>query len=125
MGIYDRDYMRRSDGSRRQVPWRMVVPCVITALALLVAASRCTHEAEPETLAKGSLRVNVNTATHAELETIPGIGPSRAKAIVDHRPYVSVDDLRERKALGGKLTEAVRPFVKTDGPNEKIRLPAK
>ena len=126
MGIYDRDYMRRSDGSRRELPWRLIAGCVITIVLLLFAASRCQHrDSEPETLVKGSLRVNVNTASQEELETIPGIGPSRAKSIIDHRPYASVDDLRERKALGKKLTEDVRPFVKTEGPNEKIKPAAK
>ena len=29
--------------------------------------------------------VNINTATQAELETLQGIGPAKAKAIIDHR----------------------------------------
>src|SRR5689334_20868131 len=41
--------------------------------------------------------VNVNTATQAELETLDGIGPVKAKAIIDDRtkngPYKSLDDL--------------------------------
>ena len=42
---------------------------------------------------KGSLRVNINTATIVELQTLPGIGPARARLIVANRRYQSVDDL--------------------------------
>ncbi len=122
MGIADRDYMRRDDGSRWQLSTTAVVLCVIGALLLLFAASRCERDRpERETLAKGSLRVNVNAASEKELESIPGIGPARAQSIIEHRPYESVDDLLKRKVLGKKLVEDIRPFVKTEGANEKIK----
>ncbi len=42
-------------------------------------------------------KVNVNTASQSELESLPGIGPSKAAAIVAHRvelgPFSSCDDL--------------------------------
>jgi competence protein ComEA len=72
-------------------------------------------------LAEGSLRVNLNTATLTELESIPGIGRSIAKQIVAHRPYTSVDQLVAIRGLGESSVETLRPFVKTDGETEKLR----
>ena len=57
--------------------------------------------------------VDLNTATRDELVAVPGIGPTKAQAIVDHRaangPFKSVDDLRDVKGFRGKLVERLRP----------------
>lgn len=44
-------------------------------------------------------KVNINTATVAELDKLPGIGPKRAEEIVRARPFKSVEDLRKIKGL--------------------------
>ena len=53
----------------------------------------------------------MNTATAAELETLPGIGPVIARRIVEGRPYRSVDDLDRVKGIGRKRLEEIRPPV--------------
>lgn len=65
--------------------------------------------------AEGSLRVNPNTASAGELETLPGIGPSLAASIIANRPYGSVDDLLRVQGIGPKKLESLRPFLTTDG----------
>lgn len=63
--------------------------------------------------------VNVNTATEAQLQMLPGIGPSKARAIVEYRTknqFVRVDDLAQVKGIGPKLLGKLRPHVTTDGP---------
>lgn len=64
--------------------------------------------------AEGSLRVNLNTASATELETLPGIGPSLAASIVANRPYGSVDDLLRVQGIGAKKLESLRPFLTTN-----------
>ncbi|WP_306606424.1 helix-hairpin-helix domain-containing protein [Azonexus sp.] len=57
--------------------------------------------------------VNLNTATLAELDTLKGVGPGKAKAIVEYRekngPFKSVDDLTLVKGFGEKSIEKLRP----------------
>jgi competence protein ComEA len=59
--------------------------------------------------------VNVNTATNAELETLPGIGEVIAQAIVDHRtehgPFTSVDQLLDVSGIGDATLENIRELV--------------
>ncbi|MFM2153978.1 MAG: hypothetical protein RL199_2413 [Pseudomonadota bacterium] len=56
-----------------------------------------------------SQAIDLNRATAAELEALPGIGPALAAAIVAHRPYKGVEDLRGVKGIGKKLLERLRP----------------
>lgn len=59
----------------------------------------------------GAALINVNTATAAELETLPGIGPSKAAAIIANRPYASVDELDRVPGIGPATLEQVRDLV--------------
>jgi len=42
-----------------------------------------------------STKIDLNTASDKELDTLPGVGPATAKKIVSNRPYSSVDDLKK------------------------------
>jgi competence protein ComEA len=59
--------------------------------------------------------VDVNTATAAELETLPGVGPATAAAIVDERtrngPFASIDDLERVPGIGPAKLAALRGQV--------------
>lgn len=48
--------------------------------------------------------VNINTATQGELEALPGVGPAKAKAIVEYRKqhgnFKSVEELKNVKGIG-------------------------
>ena len=48
---------------------------------------------------KSSIPLNLNTATEADLETLPGVGATEAKHIIANRPYNSSDDLIQRHIL--------------------------
>jgi competence protein ComEA len=56
--------------------------------------------------------VDINTATAAELEELPGVGPTTAEAIIAHRerngPFVSVDDLLDVRGIGDAKLEQLR-----------------
>jgi competence protein ComEA len=59
--------------------------------------------------------LDLNTATSAQLELLPGVGPATATAIVDDRqrngPFASIDDLDRVPGIGAAKLEALRPLV--------------
>jgi competence protein ComEA len=61
--------------------------------------------------------IDLNTATSAELETLPGIGPVTATHILDYRArngaFRSVDDLLTAKLVSTSTMERIRPLVVT------------
>ena len=60
--------------------------------------------------------VDLNSATVAQLDALPGIGPSTAAAIVAYRdkhgPFKSIDALLEIKGLGASKVDALRELVR-------------
>jgi len=62
--------------------------------------------------------VNVNTATEADLERLPGIGPVLARRIVQHREarglFRRLDDLLEVEGIGPKLFRRLQPLLRLD-----------
>ncbi len=61
------------------------------------------------------ISVDINTATQTELETLPGIGPVTATAIIDWRtengPFSSVDDLLDVSGIGDATLADIEPYV--------------
>lgn len=58
--------------------------------------------------------INLNSASEVELDALPGIGPSTARAITEARArnrFTSVDDLLDVKGIGEKKLERIRPYV--------------
>ena len=60
-------------------------------------------------------KVNLNTATQAQLEELPGIGPTYAQSIIAERQrrggFTSVNDLRSVRGIGDKRFAELAPLV--------------
>ena len=71
-----------------------------------VSSSAVTSSEAATTQAPAYTKVNINTATAEELETLKGIGPAKARAIVAYRdangPFSSVEELTNVSGIGEK-----------------------
>ena len=65
-----------------------------------------------------ALRINLNTATAAELEQLPRIGPKMAERILEYRaqhgPFRRVEDLIGVRGIGAKTLAQLEPLVAVD-----------
>ena len=72
--------------------------------------------------------VNINTATKEELDSLKGIGPVKAQAIVDYRnkngPFKSIDDLKNVPGIGPKTLDDIRKDVTLTGSTTAAKPPA-
>lgn len=63
--------------------------------------------------------VDLNTADKAALESVKGIGPKKAEAIIkyrtEHGPFKSVDELANVKGFGKKTIDKIRNEVEVKG----------
>jgi competence protein ComEA len=60
--------------------------------------------------ASGGL-IDLNTATDAQLDSLPGVGPATVAKIVGARPFATVDELQAKGVVGEKTLEKLRPLV--------------
>lgn len=68
----------------------------------------------PDPMENTSKQICLNTATEAELITLPGVGPAMANRIIAHRiqkPFRRVHDLRKIKGIGAKTYKKLAPLV--------------
>jgi competence ComEA-like helix-hairpin-helix protein len=94
----------RSDGKNWEVVGRRDLARATSGKADV--AARRTKEA-----GRAPDRIDINTATQKELESLPGVGPTIARRIIRGRPYRTVDDLRRIEGIGEKRLEEIRPLV--------------
>ena len=74
-----------------------------------------TNSTRSETINVSSSLININTATKAELETLPGIGPSTAQNILDHRdangPFQTIENIMDVSGIGDGRFEQVKDLI--------------
>jgi DNA uptake protein ComE-like DNA-binding protein len=82
-------------------------PLFVALTCMLVVGLAVFGEAQAQSKAA---KIDLNTATQAELEKLPGVGEVTAKKIIDGRPYKTVADL-EKAGVNKATIDKIRPLV--------------
>ena len=66
------------------------------------------------TSSKAGGQVNINTASQSEIETLPGIGPSKAQGIIENRPYDSIEEIQRVPGIGEGTFQKLKDLITVD-----------
>lgn len=110
--LYNEDIFKKREVPQKQ-PSNSRNLLFFGALAFMILAMgaltlwRAKHN--PDTMI-----LNINTASAAQMETLPGVGSQIASDIVKGRPYKSPGDLKRVKGIGDKTFEKMKSRVKVE-----------
>jgi competence protein ComEA len=115
------------DKTRRSPLFRASRWLSALVLSALILGSGAAQAAEPRPAAGPQARVqdaaqgvvNINTATEEQLGRLPGIGPSKARAIIELRKrmgkFERVESLLRVRGIGRKTLKKLRPMLVVKG----------
>jgi len=71
--------------------------------------------------------VNINSASQKQLEELPGVGPAKAKAIIDYRkkngPFKTTEDLKKVDGIGDATYDKIKGDLVTSGTTTGVGKP--
>jgi len=105
---------------RTPTAWWLVM--VALALAVLTGAFPDAVTAQSKPSATPAAKIDLNSASEKDLESLPGVGPATAKKIIAGRPYGSAADL-SKAGVSAKTIQKITPLV-TAGPAAAGSAPA-
>jgi competence protein ComEA len=105
-----------------------VITAIVLVLGLVSVAAAAQEAARPAAKASASSAssgspINLNTATQAQLETLPGIGKSTAERILEYRQknggFKKVEDLMNVRGIGEKSFLKMKPLITVTAPKSE------
>ncbi|MSP12010.1 MAG: ComEA family DNA-binding protein [Chloroflexi bacterium] len=80
-----------------------------------IPSAAANNSAAPATQVQSTNKINLNTATATELDSLPGIGPSIARRIMDYRtkngPFKSIEDIKLVSGIGDAMFENLKDRI--------------
>lgn len=116
----------RFSTSEKRLLLLLFVGVLLLSGAVLELGTRKAQQDVITTRKSVELPINVNSATEQELVFLPGIGQSKAKAIIEYRqkngPFKTLSELERVPGIGKKTIEKLAPYVNlpSTGVNEGI-----
>jgi comEA protein len=81
----------------------------------VAGASTVSSQPKPVATKKVTAKININTASEAELDTLSGIGPAYAKRIIDYRQskngFKSIEQIKEVKGIGDAIFGKIKDLI--------------
>jgi competence protein ComEA len=101
---------------RRWLYAAVLIACVAGAAPAAAAQEKSpASKAKPAAAATAATPLNLNTATVADLQALPGVGAATAKLIVAHREknggFKKIEELMNIKGIGEKSFLKLKPMV--------------
>lgn len=95
-----------------------IILTVFSAQSLAQATGASAQSGKPAKEGKDAplqAPINLNTATAAELEVLPGVGPATAARIVEYRQkqggFKKIEDLMNVRGVGEKMFLSLKPMI--------------
>ncbi|HEX5475608.1 MAG TPA: helix-hairpin-helix domain-containing protein [Vicinamibacterales bacterium] len=107
----------------------LLIVLMLVGLAVAPGVAQKRSAAGAPTAAAPTSPVNLNTATAAQLEALPGVGPRTAQRIIEYRQknggFKKIEDVMNVRGIGEKLFLKLKPMLTVAGDRADHSSPSR